>query len=117
VIRLSVRGAIRRLLRVWRDQAHPGTAKRIDELPLAALILTGLTMASDEGPVVDILLAVEATVDGWLYTDRPDEHTIQVSKADLMLLVRRVQVAAELVRRGAILPGVPTVYESREASR
>jgi hypothetical protein len=107
------RPASRRLLDLWERQACSETFKNTDELPLAAVLLSGLTLGADEGPGLDVLAGIDATVEGWIALGDPDDITIRVSKADLILLTHRLDVAIELVKRGAAaFPPVPAPPES-----
>jgi hypothetical protein len=105
--------AVRRLNEAWKEHADArGTGARRKtryELPLSALLLLALTIDADEGPALDLLGAIFETVDGWLRR-AGDTDLIGVSVGEVMLLARRVDVAAELVRCGA-------VFLDKEASK
>jgi hypothetical protein len=91
--------AVRSLTRRWNHQrVH---RKPLEELPLSALLLSGLTIQADEGPAVDILEAVHDTLDE-LKVDAmgKDKRTVRISVTDLTQIMARIEVAAELVRRG-----------------
>ena len=107
--------AAAKLIRDWKGQANPETSRSTYDLPLAALLLEGLALDSDEGPGLDILRGVAETMEGWLRT-RADGTPLEVSQADVRLLARRVEVAMELIRRGAgAFEAAPTTVKESAA--
>ena len=93
---------VREMVKSWRGQTgEHGRRTPASELPLAALLLSGLTHGADEGPAADVLTSAIETLEGWVLA-MPDGQTVaQVPSSDLMLLQRRLEVALELLRRGA----------------
>jgi hypothetical protein len=94
--------AVRRLSRTWHRQASVPYEKRktIYDLPLPAVLLTGITISEDEGPVLDALAGLYDTIDGWRRA-AGDVDVVSVSLAEVMMVARRVDVVRELIRRGA----------------
>ncbi len=90
--------ALRRLSKRWRREADRPLVRH--DRPLDALLLSGLTLAADEGPAVDVLIAINETLEGMLRT-AGDAPMVHVPVGELTLLARRVEVATELARRGA----------------
>ena len=92
---------LRRLAKTWKGQRDPDAPKALQDLPLSAVLLSGLTISADEGPAIDVLHGCFETIDGWRRSRAEDADTIEVSLAEVMLLARRLDVAMELIRRGA----------------
>jgi hypothetical protein len=91
--------AAHQLGRVWKKQARVAYEARapVGDLPLAALLLHGLTFSEDEGPALDALRAVLATVDGWATTG---DEVVTVAQVEVRICARRIEVVMELLRRG-----------------
>ena len=93
---------VREMVKSWKGQTgEHGPRTPASELPLAALLLSGLTHGADEGPAADVLTSVIETVEGWVRAMPDGETVAHVPPGDLMLLQRRLEVALELLRRGA----------------
>src|SRR5262249_18054587 len=92
--------ALGRLSARWNRQRTEGQRLPIEELPLSALLLHGLTYTADEGPALDILGAIAEPVEGWEKAATiDDEGSVAVTVGELMMLARRLEVAMELIRR------------------
>ena len=102
---LSARSPISMPDRVWAARRPEGPLPRLRELSLPDLLLVGLTDRRDEGPLLDLLAAVHASLDGAIaraVAEGTAGATIHAS--DLAILARRVDVAREMARR-ALGPG------------
>jgi hypothetical protein len=88
-----------RALRIWKQQATVAHEDRRapGALPLCLVLALGLTCQESDGLPIDILVAILATVKGWILVANDDVATIPIS--DLMLLARRLEASIELLRR------------------
>lgn len=89
---------IRKLVHHWKHEADKNGV--YCSQPLDVLLLAACTIGADEGPGLDVLIALHETIDG-LQRAAGDVDTITVGLGDVRLMARRLELAMELIRRGA----------------
>jgi|HubBroStandDraft_6_1064221.scaffolds.fasta_scaffold349536_2 hypothetical protein len=97
------------IVRTWATLVRTAEDGALDACPLVATMFAAVACsyegAEGDPPVMGVLMAIRETVTGWSHAEGESNVFAPVAYADLLLMMRRIDVAMALVKSDALRRG------------